>query len=70
MEPQKRRILEIVLLNCQLDGATRCSPIREPFDVLAEGLVSENSRGGRTAIELFVAAVQNCEATVWRTNGT
>jgi cell wall assembly regulator SMI1 len=41
----KRRILEIVLLNCQLDGATLCPTIRKPFDALAEGLVSENSRG-------------------------
>jgi hypothetical protein len=41
----KRRILEIVLLNCRLDGATLCPTIRKPFDVLAEGLVSEKSRG-------------------------
>ena len=43
----KRRILEIVLLNCQLDGATLCPTIRKPFDALAEGLVSEKSRGDR-----------------------
>ncbi len=40
----KRRILEIVCLNCTLDGATLCPTIRKPFDVLAEGLISENSR--------------------------
>jgi site-specific DNA recombinase len=43
----KRRILEIVCLNCTLDGATLVPTMRKPFDVLAEGLVSENSRGDR-----------------------
>ncbi len=41
----KRRILEIVCLNCKLDGTTLVPVIRKPFDVLAEGLVSKNSRG-------------------------
>lgn len=36
----KRRILEIVFLNCTLDGATLVPTIRKPFDVLAEGLLS------------------------------
>jgi site-specific DNA recombinase len=40
----KRRILEIVCLNCTLDGATLCPTMRKPFDVLAEGLISKNSR--------------------------
>jgi YesN/AraC family two-component response regulator len=43
----KRRILEIVFLNCRLDDVTLVPTIRKPFDVLAEGLVSENSRGDR-----------------------
>jgi site-specific DNA recombinase len=43
----KRRILEIVFLNCRLDDATLVPTIRKPFDVLAEGLVSKNSRGNR-----------------------
>jgi len=43
----KRRILEIVCLNCRLDGATLVPEMRKPFDVLAEGLVSKNSRGDR-----------------------
>jgi DNA invertase Pin-like site-specific DNA recombinase len=43
----KRRILEIVFLNCRLDDVTLVPTIRKPFDVLAEGLVSENSRGER-----------------------
>ncbi len=46
----KRRILEIVLSNCSLDGVTLCPTIRKPFDVLAEGLVSKQSgaEGTRT----------------------
>ena len=43
----KRRILEIVCLNCTLDGATFVPTMRKPFDVLAEGLISEKSRGDR-----------------------
>ena len=43
----KRRILEIVFLNCDLDGVTLCPTMRKPFDVLAEGLISEKSRGDR-----------------------
>jgi len=42
---EKRQILEIVFLNCTLDDATLCPTIRKPFDVLAEGLISKNSRG-------------------------
>jgi site-specific DNA recombinase len=43
----KRGILEIVFLNCRLDDATLVPTIRKPFDVLAEGLISKNSRGDR-----------------------
>lgn len=43
----KRRILEIVFLNCRLDDATLVPTMRKPFDVLAEGLISKNSRGER-----------------------
>jgi len=50
---EKRQILEIVFLNCVLDDVTLCPTIRKPFDVLAEGLISKNSRGDKTAIELF-----------------
>jgi hypothetical protein len=41
----KRRILEIVRLNRILDGATPVPEIRKPFDVLAEGLISEKKSG-------------------------
>ena len=43
----KRRILETVFLNCVLDDVTLVPTMRKPFDVLAEGLVSEKSRGDR-----------------------
>jgi hypothetical protein len=36
---EKRRILEIIWLNCRLDGATLVPTMRKPFDVLAEGLL-------------------------------
>jgi hypothetical protein len=41
----KRRLLEIVFLNCTLDDVTLVLTMRKPFDVLAAGLVSEKSRG-------------------------
>ncbi|MFI4874732.1 MAG: recombinase family protein, partial [Blastopirellula sp. JB062] len=44
---EKRRILEIVFLNCTLDDVTLVPTIRKPFDVLAEGLISKESGGGR-----------------------
>lgn len=42
----KRRILEIVCLNCTLDDATLCPEMRKPFDVLVEGLSVPLSGGG------------------------
>ena len=41
-------------------------PMRKPFEVLAEGLLSKNSRDNKTAIELFLAGVQGLEAGVRR----
>ncbi|MCC6908165.1 MAG: recombinase family protein [Phycisphaerales bacterium] len=43
----KRRLLEIVCLNCRLDGANLVLSTRKPFDVLAEGLDLSKSRGDR-----------------------
>ena len=40
----KRRIMEIVFLNCRLDDATLVPTIRKPFDVLAEGHFVQSSR--------------------------
>ncbi len=39
----KRRILEIVFLNCQLNDTTLIPQIRKPFDVLVEGLLVPDS---------------------------
>lgn len=43
----KRRILEIVCLNCRLDGASAVFTTRKPFDVVVEGLDLSKSRGDR-----------------------
>ena len=43
---EKRKILEIVWLNCRLGVATLTPTIRKPFDVLAEGLLVPESGGG------------------------
>ncbi len=43
----KRRILEIVCLNCRLDGETLVFSARKPFDVLSEGLDLSKSQGDR-----------------------
>ena len=43
----KRRLLEIVCLNCRLDGVNLVPTMRKPFDVLAEGLDLSKSRGER-----------------------
>jgi hypothetical protein len=36
--------------------------MKKPFDVLAEGLVSKNSRDDKTAIERFIAGVRSWES--------
>jgi hypothetical protein len=41
----KRRILEIICLNCTLDDVSLCVTMRKPFDLLAKGLVLKDSRG-------------------------
>lgn len=40
---ERRRILEIVWLNCRLVDATLCPETRKPFDILAEGLLVPDS---------------------------
>ena len=42
----KRRILEIVCLNWKLDGVSLVPEWRKPFDLLAEGLLTKDSRDG------------------------
>ena len=44
---EKRQILEIVCLNWTLEGASLVPTMRKPFDILAEGLLTKNGRGGR-----------------------
>jgi hypothetical protein len=51
-------------LNCSFDGATLVAAKGKPFDVLAEGLVFEKSRGDRTAIELFLNGLAEFERMV------
>lgn len=41
---EKRRLLQIVCLNCTLNDVTLCPTIRKPFDMLAEGLLVSSSR--------------------------
>ena len=43
----KRRILEIVCLNCSLDDVNLCATMRKPFDLVAKGLVSKDSRADK-----------------------
>ena len=43
----KRRIHDIVFLNCRLDDGTLVPTMRKPFDVLAEGLLVSSSRDDR-----------------------
>ena len=43
----KRRILEILCLNCRLDDISLVPIMRKPFDLLAEGLLLKNSRDDR-----------------------
>ncbi len=56
---RKRQILEILGLNDRLDNVTLCVQMRKPFDVLAEGLDSEKSRGDRAPAELFWRGVHD-----------
>jgi hypothetical protein len=51
-------------LNFTLDGVTLVPEWRKPFDVLAEGLVSEVSRGNQTRLELFGSQFDNWPAVI------
>jgi hypothetical protein len=55
-----------VFFECVVPAATLVPIIRSPFDFLAEGLVSKNSRGGKTPLELFLAGVRDWEAGLRR----
>ena len=43
-------------------GRNLVPTMRKPFDVLVEGLLLKNSRGDKTAIELFIVGVRSWEA--------
>ena len=45
--PEKRQILELVSLNCTLDGKNLAPTMRKPFDILVKGLISKDGSGGR-----------------------
>src|SRR5262249_32118749 len=40
------------------NGKNRTPTMRKPFDVIAEGLLSKNSRADKTAIKLFLSGVR------------
>ncbi|MEZ6131208.1 MAG: recombinase family protein [Planctomycetaceae bacterium] len=60
----KRRILEIICLNCSLVDANLCVAMRKPFDLLAKGLVSKDSRGDKTPIGLFNLGLRSYPSTL------
>jgi hypothetical protein len=50
-----------------LEVATLVAEIRKPFNVLAEGLLTENSRGDWTQLELFIGGVRDWDTGFhWR----
>src|SRR5690606_28897070 len=51
----RREILDAVCLNRTLSDVSLDATKRKPFDIFAEGLEINNSRGDRTAIELFTS---------------
>jgi hypothetical protein len=44
---EKRHLLQILLLNCKLDGVTLAPTMNKPFDLLAKGLVVPSNRGDK-----------------------
>lgn len=60
----KRKSFEIVSLNFRLVDATPIPEWRKPFDALAEGLDSKNSRDDRAAIELFCSELAKWDVKV------
>lgn len=60
----KRRVLEILLLNCKLDGATLVCTMRKPFNALAEGQSVQSSGEDRTPVEQFACAVAELSSEV------
>jgi len=44
---EKRKLVEIVVLNFSLEGESLVPTVRKPFDMLVEGLKVPSSRGDR-----------------------
>ncbi len=65
----KRRLLEIVCLNFTLDDVTLVPVWRKPFDVLAKGLDSKNSRADWTPIEQFLLGIEQAFPAIERLFG-
>ena len=62
----RREILDSICLNRTLTDVNLNATKRKPFDVLAEGLNCQKSRGDKTAIELFIAGIKGWEAGLRR----
>jgi hypothetical protein len=62
----KQRILDILCLDFSLDGVSLCPTMKKPFDILAEGLISKQSRGDWTPIELFLRGAAAIEQHILR----
>ena len=45
--PEKRRLLQVLLSNCTLDGSTLHYSYKKPFDLIAKGSLFSTGRGGR-----------------------
>jgi hypothetical protein len=52
LDAAKRKTLEIILSNCKLVDATLHHTIKKPFEVIAKRLISKESGGNRTPMEL------------------
>ena len=44
--PTKRHLLQIICLNCTLEGESLVFTVRKPFDLLMNGAILKNGRGG------------------------
>lgn len=56
----KRRILEIICLNCSLDGVSLVATMRKPFDLLAKGLLQKDSREDAHRFEQMETLATTC----------
>jgi len=50
--PEKRRLLEIVCLNFSLEGTSLIPTMRNPFDMVAEGLLTKDGSGAGFGLHL------------------